>query len=188
MSKVTLGDLSLRDILLENLPRLKELRDLHFSSHPEICIELPKLMTRYMKTMDNPDDPPELRAGKRLKYILENKRPVIEDDSLLAGTTTTKPVGVILYPDFLALSIWPELETVHNRKKNPYGIKVEEIEELNFEILFHGQLSDFLEDIPFGPVFFSPPCIGNDTIGSKIVASFHDGHISTGFSLSVDLG
>ena len=134
MSKVTLGDLSLRDVSLDKLPRLKELREQHFASHPEICIELPKLMTLYRKTLDNPDDSPELRAGKCLKYILENKLPVIEDNSLLAGTTTTKPVGVIMYPDFLALPIWPELETVSRRKKNPYGITPEEIKELNFEI------------------------------------------------------
>ena len=134
MSKVTLNDLSLRDISLDSLTRVKELRNLHFADRPKICVELPRLMTRYMKTMDDPDDSPELRVGKRLKYILENKRPIIEDNNLLAGTTTTKPVGAILYPDFLALSIWPELETVHRRKKNPYGITREEIEELNFEI------------------------------------------------------
>jgi formate C-acetyltransferase len=135
MSKVTLDDLSLADISLDNLQRLKELRDLHFSGHPEICVELPRLMTGYMKTMDDPSDAPELRAGKRLKYILENKRPIIEDSNLLAGTTTTKRIGVILYPDFLnAISLWPELETMHRRKKNPYGITREEIEELNFEI------------------------------------------------------
>ena len=134
MSKVTLDDLSLRDISLDSLPRLKELRAPHFPSHPEICVELPRLMTQYMKTMDDPDDSPELRVGKRLKYMLENKRPIIEGNNLLAGTTTTKPVGAILYPDFLALSIWPELETVHRRKKNPDGITPEEIEELNFEI------------------------------------------------------
>jgi len=135
MSKVTLDDLSLADILLDNLQRLKGLRDLHFAGHPEICVELPRLMTRYLKTIDDPGDPAELRAGKRLKYILENKRPIIEDDSLLAGTTATKRIGVILYPDFLnAISLWPELETMHRRKKNPYGITRSEIEELNFEI------------------------------------------------------
>ncbi|MBT9169119.1 MAG: Choline trimethylamine-lyase [Syntrophomonadaceae bacterium] len=129
-----LDDLSLRGVSLDNLPRLKELRDLHFASRPGICVELPRLMTHYMKIIDDPSDPPEIRAGKRLKYILESKRPIIADNNLLAGSTTTKSVGVILYPDFLALSIWPELETIHRRKKNPYGIKPEEIEELNFEI------------------------------------------------------
>jgi hypothetical protein len=59
---------------------------------------------------------------------LENKRALIPDENLLAGTTTTKPVGVILHPDFLnALSIWPELETIHRRKKNPYKITKEEM-------------------------------------------------------------
>ncbi|MDY6911921.1 MAG: pyruvate formate lyase family protein, partial [Chloroflexota bacterium] len=135
MNKVTLDDLSLSEISLSNIPRLEQLRESHFNAHSEICTELPRLMTQYMKTLDDPNDSPELRVAKRLKYVLENKRAVIADNSLLAGTTTTKPVGVILYPDFLnTLSIWPELETIHRRKKNPNGITREEIEELNFEI------------------------------------------------------
>jgi hypothetical protein len=51
MNQVTLDDISLQAISLDNLPRLKELRDLHFASRPEICVELPRLMTQYMKTM-----------------------------------------------------------------------------------------------------------------------------------------
>lgn len=134
MATVMLSDLSLQSSRLDDLRRLKELRTEHFGQRPGVCVELPRHMTRYMKAVDNPDDPPELRAGKRLKYILENKRPIIADSSLLAGTTTTKPVGVIVYPDFLALSIWPELETVHRRKKNPYIIAPQDIEELNLDI------------------------------------------------------
>lgn len=156
MNRVTLEDLSLRDISLDDLPRLKELRDLHFASRPEICVELPRLMTQYMKTMDDPSDPPELRAGKRLKYILENKRPIIADNNLLAGTTTTKPIGVILYPDFLALSIWPELEAVHRRKKNPYGITPEEIEELNLEI-FPYWIDRTVQEVA-RRMYHNPPC------------------------------
>jgi formate C-acetyltransferase len=87
-----------------------------------------------MIDVDNPEDLPELRAAKRLKYVLENKRAIIEDDNLLAGTTTQKPIGVILYPHLMALSIWPELDTVHRREKNPYDITPEEIKELNFKI------------------------------------------------------
>ena len=146
-NSITIQDLSLQEITLERLPRLKKLRDLHFDTKPEICLELPRLMTYYMKNLDPPaspererwragnkEDSPELRSGKLNKYILENKRPVIIDDNLLAGTTTTKQIGVILYPHLLAQSIWPELETVSRRKKNQFGITVEEIDELNFEI------------------------------------------------------
>ncbi|MBM3131448.1 MAG: formate acetyltransferase [Chloroflexi bacterium] len=130
-----LKDLSLSSVTLQKLPRLAELRKAHFAARPEICIELPRLMTRFMKSMDTDSDPPELRAGKRLKFILETKKAVIADSSLLAGTTTAKPVGVLLHPDFLnTLSIWPELETIHRRKQNPYGITRQEIEELNSEI------------------------------------------------------
>ncbi|MDP2799135.1 MAG: pyruvate formate lyase family protein, partial [Deltaproteobacteria bacterium] len=83
---------------------------------------------------DNPADSPELRAGKLYKYVMENKRPVIADENLLAGTTTARTIGVVLYPDFMALSIWPELETISRRKKNPFGITRAEIDELNFDI------------------------------------------------------
>ena len=131
---VTISDLSLREITLDSLPRLKRLRELHFNTRPEICLELPRLMTHYMKYLDNKEDSPELRAGKMYKYILENKSPVILDENLLIGTTTTKQIGVVLYPDLLAQTIWPELETISRRKKNPFGISREEIDELNFEI------------------------------------------------------
>lgn len=154
---VTFSDLSLRQISLDGLPRLKKLRDRHFQARPEICIELPSLMTGYMKTLDDPGDSPELRAGKRLKYILENKRPVVEPDSLLAGTTTTKSIGAIPYPDFIALSIWPELETVHARKKNPYGITSREIEALNFDI-FPYWMDRTIEEVA-RKTFSNPRCL-----------------------------
>ncbi|MEW5949408.1 MAG: pyruvate formate lyase family protein [Thermodesulfobacteriota bacterium] len=131
---VTIDDLSLKDITLNSLPRLKRLRELHFATRPEICIELPRNITHYMKQVDNLADSPELRAGKLYKYVMKNKRPVIADENLLAGTTTARTIGVVLYPDFMALSIWPELETVSRRKKNPFGITRAEIDELNFDI------------------------------------------------------
>ena len=133
-NSITIQDLSLQEITLEKLPRLKKLRGLHFNTKPAICLELPRLMTYYMRYLDNKEDSPELRSGKLNKYILENKRPVIIDDNLLAGTTTAKQIGVVLYPHLLAQSIWPELETISRRKKNPFDITREEIDELNFEI------------------------------------------------------
>ena len=138
---VTLTDLSLEDIDLQGtLPRLGRMRERHFRLKPEICLELPRNITRFMRAWENDPaqrtDSAELRAGKLYQYVMGQKAAIIadEDESLLAGTTTSKPLGVILYPDLAALFLWPELETVANRPKNPFKITVEEIRELNEEI------------------------------------------------------
>ncbi|HEX9911084.1 MAG TPA: pyruvate formate lyase family protein, partial [Desulfatiglandales bacterium] len=134
MSKVTFEDIGLKGITLESLPRLERLRNVHFGTRPEVCVELPSLMTEYMKKMDDPNESPELRAAKRLKHVLENKKPFIHVDDLLAGTTTTKIKGVPIYPQFLGQALWPELETLPERKKNPYNISQPDIDTLNFDV------------------------------------------------------
>jgi formate C-acetyltransferase len=97
-------------------------------------------MTEYMKSRWSPSCGPntndftELDAGERIKYILENKVPIIDDKDLLAGTTTTRPKGVIIYPDFMAHAIWPELETIAHRQKNAFCITREDIRFLNSEV------------------------------------------------------
>ena len=83
---------------------------------------------------DQEADPPGLRAGKLYQYVLENKTALIAEDNLLAGTTSTKAIGVMLYPDLYPLSLWPELETMATRKKNPFAISQEDIDILNFEV------------------------------------------------------
>lgn len=135
MEKVTLEDVSLRDITLEQLPRLKQLRERHFfDSRPEICTELPRNITHYLQKRDQKADLPEVRAGKLYKYVLENKTPLIAEDNLLAGTTSTKPIGVMLHPDLYSLVLWPELETMATRKKNTFYISQEDIDILNREV------------------------------------------------------
>jgi pyruvate formate-lyase/glycerol dehydratase family glycyl radical enzyme len=134
MGKVTFGDVTLKNITLESLPRLGRLREVHFNTRPEVCVELASLLTEYMKKQDDRRDSPEHRAGKRLKYILEHKKGLIRDDDLLAGTTTFKMKGVPIYPQFLGQALWPELETLRERKKNPYNITKTDIDTLNFEV------------------------------------------------------
>jgi formate C-acetyltransferase len=134
MNKVTFGDISLKDITLESLPRLERLRNVHFNTRPEVCVELASLMTKYMKERDDSHDSPELRAGKRLKHILVNKEPIIHDDDLLAGTTTSKIKGIPIYPQFLGQALWPELETLRKRKNNAYNISQTDIDTLNFDV------------------------------------------------------
>jgi len=157
MTQITLGDLSLKEYTLDDFDRLNNLREIHFKLMPEICIERPRLVTEYLRDMDDGKDEPVLRQAKMLKHLLEKKTSVIRhtsgkvihhtdggereiqdilfcDESLLAGSTTMKPKGVPLYPEFLALSIWPELLTMRNREKNPYYISDEDIKKLNLEI------------------------------------------------------
>ncbi|MGC2433508.1 MAG: pyruvate formate lyase family protein, partial [Desulfobaccales bacterium] len=132
--RVTLKDLSLKDITLETLPRLDKMRKRHFASQPEICTELPKHITEYLRDPKHEADPPGLRAGRLYQHVLKNKKARIAEGNLLAGTTSTKDIGVMLYPDLYALVLWPELETMATRKQNPFKISPEDIKTLNFEV------------------------------------------------------
>ncbi len=117
---ITLDDISLKDFTLDNLPRLKELRSLSFARKPEICIERARYITRYLRDQDAPGDAPEVRQAKKVNYFLQHKRPVFHDRNLLAGSTTSKALGAPLFPEFFALTLWPELDTVSTRaKKSP---------------------------------------------------------------------
>jgi formate C-acetyltransferase len=137
MSNVTftIEELGLRDITLKTMPGLQRMRDRHFDGKPAICTELPRNITTFWKEkldkLPDKDDSPELKAGKLYQYVMEKKEPIIAQDNLLAGTTTTKPLGVLLYPDLYPLCIWPELETIATRKKNPFDITPDQIKELN---------------------------------------------------------
>jgi pyruvate formate-lyase/glycerol dehydratase family glycyl radical enzyme len=131
---VTLEDMTLSAYDLESLPRLKELRRLSFERKPEICIERARHITKYLRYMDEPQDSAELRQAKKVSHFLSRKAAVFHDCNLLAGTTTSKPLGAPLFPEFFSLSLWPELETVSTREKNPQKLTAEEARELNLEI------------------------------------------------------
>lgn len=66
---------------------------------------------------------------------MESKEARIGENDLLAGTTSTKEIGVIIYPDGVASLLWGELLTLQDRPLNPYDIGQREIEELNSNIL-----------------------------------------------------
>ena len=134
MDMVTLDDIRLKNYTLENLPRLKELRRAYFSRRPEICIERARYVTEYLRDMDDLADAPEVRQAKKIRHFLRNREPVFHDQSLLAGSTTSKPMGAPLFPEFFALTLWPELDTVSTRLKNPQILSLEDSRELNFEI------------------------------------------------------
>jgi formate C-acetyltransferase len=135
-----LEDPYLANYSIDDFPRLKKLKTRRFSLRPAICVERAKLLTEYHRgngfETDNSGTPldPNLRQAGAMNHIMTNRRPIIHDDYLLAGSTTTKEVGVPVYPEFIGLTIWPELRTMGRRELNPNDISAEEADILNFEV------------------------------------------------------
>ncbi len=126
---IYLDDPYLSDFDLEDFPRLKKLLERNRSSRPEVCAERPKLLTQWYRKNGFEEVShgrpwqPVLRQGLAFEYLMRQKKPIIADSQLLAGTTTSNPVsGVIVYPDAQATAIWGELNSVDKRLLNPYDI------------------------------------------------------------------
>ncbi|MCG8635591.1 MAG: pyruvate formate lyase family protein [Desulfobacterales bacterium] len=123
-----LEDPYLPEFSLQDFPRLAGFLDSHFETRAEVCPELPELMTEWHRKNGYETDPggkawnPVLRKGHCYKYIMENRRPFIHANDLIAGTTTTKEVGVVVYPEGHGTMIWGELFTVPHRSLNPYDV------------------------------------------------------------------
>ncbi|MCP4262368.1 MAG: hypothetical protein GY774_33435 [Planctomycetes bacterium] len=161
MPEIKLPDISLEDCGLTE--RVSHLRKIYFRAVPEMCIERPRLITRFAldNGLFNQERISILDKAKTYRYVLENRSTIVrhsracEENTrkkkarekklktfelenkhppLFAGSTTSKFRGVPLYPEFLALAFWPELGTISERARNPYGITKEEINELNYDI------------------------------------------------------
>ncbi len=135
-----LEDPYLAEYNLDEFSRLKKLKNRRFALKPAICIERAKLVTEYHRKNGfendengNPIDP-ELRQAGAINYILSNKKPIIHDHHLIAGSTTSKEVGVPIYPELIGTAIWPELGTVCNRELNPNDLSQKDADALSLEI------------------------------------------------------
>jgi len=149
-------DQYLSNYSLEDFPRLQEYLNYHHTGVPEVCIERAALLTDFFrangfetKSNGEPWDPAE-RQGKAFRYLMENKKPIMRKGNLLAGTTTTKTIGVPLYPDCIGLIFWGELLTVQDRVLNAYGpLSKEEIEKINNDIFpyyVHRNTREYVRD------------------------------------------
>lgn len=130
----------LAEYALEDFPRLKNFLDIHFEKMPAICVERASILTSWFKEngfeTDRFGQPwvPVVRQAYAFKHLMENRRPIIRSNDLIAGTTTTKEIGVPLYPDTHGSLIWAELLTVSERALNPYTIADEDVEELHHRV------------------------------------------------------
>lgn len=160
MNRVTLQDISLKDYGLSE--RVSRLREIYFRAMPEICVERPRLLTRFSleQGLFNRQRVTALDKARLYRQILEKRRPMVRhttarensgrsfaftDGQLFAGSTTGKFKGVPLYPEFLALTIWPELQTISNRAANPLYLSEAEANELNRDIFPHWLKHNILE-------------------------------------------
>lgn len=132
----SLADLALSHIMLEDFSVVSAWRKKLFSPEglPEICDELPRLLTEFLRKPENEALPPYTRRARALQHVFSNKSPLVRSTDLLPGQTTTSFVGPVVYMDMSGYCIWPELETIASRPQNPFKIRPEVAERLNKEI------------------------------------------------------
>jgi formate C-acetyltransferase len=137
---VYLDDPYLSGYSLADFPRLRKFLDIHFTQKPVICHERPLVLTQWFRKNGferRPDGSPwvpELRQGHAFKHLMENRKPIIRKDDLIAGTTTAQEIGVVLYPDSHGTMIWGELFTTPFRQLFPYDISDETREILHHSV------------------------------------------------------
>jgi formate C-acetyltransferase len=145
MRTVTLKDIRIADHNLETLPLLYSLRGKSLAAKAEVCIERAKHVTTFLRDMADARESMEIRYARAVNYFLTHKLPLFFDESLLAGTTTSKPFGAPVYPELTGMTIWPELDTMSTREKNPQILSREDADELNFNIFPYWMKRNILE-------------------------------------------
>jgi len=135
-----LPDPYLPEYSLNDFPRVKDFLDIHLKTKAAICHERARILTGWYQEngfeTDKNGNPfvAELRQAQAFKYLMENKKPIIRKNDLIAGTNTTKEIGVIIYPDAHGTMIWGELVTAPFRPLNPYDVDPETIDVLHNKV------------------------------------------------------
>jgi formate C-acetyltransferase len=145
MTTNILNDIRLSQFSLESLPNIAKLRTVQINLKPQVCIERARYVTRYLRDLADKTEPMEIRYAKAVNFFLSNKQPQFFDDNLLAGTTTSKPFGAPVYPELTGMTIWPELDTISTREKNPLLLSAGEAKELNLDIFPYWMDKNILE-------------------------------------------
>ncbi len=163
--KITLADPSLK--VCKMTLRVKGLKKAYFDAMPEICIDRPQLVTKFSRENNYFEKKriTGLEKARLYRYVLENQNAVvlqnsghrqgmgankpvkfsIEQNSLFAGSTTNKFKGIPLYPEFMALALWPELWSISTRKSNPFYLSSDDARTLNLEVFPHWMDSNISE-------------------------------------------
>ena len=139
---------------LDNVVRtsmVEELRKAYFEAVPEVCAERAQLVTEEhdQRALFDAAKITSLDKAQVYRSVLMRKDTKIWDyycrkkdgsshrilaQSLFVGSTTSRFKGVVLYPEYMALALWPELRYLSTRAANPYIIDAETRRELNEEV------------------------------------------------------
>lgn len=109
-------------LTLEDYPRLKRLREELLAARPAICIERARLVTEFYRREGFDESQPVMRQARALAHLLDRLPITIFDNELIVGSTTSHRLGTLLFPEFLAQAIWPELSTIATRAHDPVDI------------------------------------------------------------------
>src|SRR5665647_2212829 len=92
--------------------RIARINDKVRNTQPTICLDRAKLITEFYSqpSMENYI----IRRAKSFKYVLENKKIFIGEDSQIAGHLASHWQGAPLYPD-VASWVYNDLETLDTR-------------------------------------------------------------------------
>jgi len=116
------------------LPLFARLRRDLLQTKAAVCIERARYVTQFLRDMSSDKDPMMTRYAGAVAHFLNHKKPLFFDDNRLAWTTCAKPFGAPVYPEWTGMAIWPELDVISTREKNPQQLTRAEIDELNFDI------------------------------------------------------
>ena len=122
------------DFSLDEFPRLAGLRHALLHEKESICIERARLVTEFFVREGFDESRPVRRQAEVLRYVLKRLTPVVFEDELIVGSTTRHRLGMVVYPEFLSLSIWPELPTMARRPVDPISISDEDADLLANEV------------------------------------------------------
>ena len=120
--------------ILSDFPRLVKIRQKHLSSRAAISTDRAHLITEFFRKEGFNEDRRILQQARAVDYLLQNVPIAVFEDDLIIGSTTKYRIGSMIFPEFLAMSMWPELLTISTRKLDPVDITEEQIDLLAEEI------------------------------------------------------
>lgn len=119
---------------LQDFPRAARLKGAILQAAPAVALDRSRLLVDYHEQHGFDLERPLFRQADSLRYILERLPPVIFPEELIVGSATEHRLGCVMFPEFAAGMIWPELVKLPYRKRHPVQVSEEAIREFSFRI------------------------------------------------------